>query len=59
MYLIWQFTLMSVSTINKDHLVMNISEHFFVLIDQDKTFLSHRKFDNYCQLPYWIIMYET
>ena len=29
MYLIQQFTLMGVPTIDKDHLVMNISECFF------------------------------
>ena len=28
-----QFTLMDVPTINKDHLVMNISERFYVLIN--------------------------
>ena len=28
MYLMWQFTLMGVRTINKDHLVMTISECF-------------------------------
>ena len=33
MYLIWQFTLMGVPTINKDHLVMNISERYFALND--------------------------
>ena len=33
MYLILQFTLMGVPTIDKDHLVMNISEHIFVLIN--------------------------
>ena len=33
MYLIWQFNLMGVPTINKDHFVMNVSEHFIVLID--------------------------
>ena len=29
MYLIWQVTIMGVG---KDHLVMNVSEHYFVLI---------------------------
>ena len=33
MYLIWQFTLMGVPTIDNDHLVRNVSEHIFVQID--------------------------
>ena len=65
MYLIWQFTLMGVPTINKDHLVMNVSERFFCpnRLGQKKsftyvhhcTFLSDHKFDDYCELPYWIL----
>ena len=33
MYLMWQFTLTGVPTIDNDHLVMNLSEHFFVVIN--------------------------
>ena len=33
MYLLQQFTLMGVPTIDKDDLIMNVSKHFFVLIN--------------------------
>ena len=55
-----QFTLMGVLTIDKGHLVTNIGECIFVLIDQDKkftyfhhcTFFCDHKFGDYRELPY-------
>ena len=32
MYLVWQFTLMDIPTIDKYHLVLNISEHLLLLL---------------------------
>ena len=66
MYLILQVTLMGVPTIDLDkaHLVMNISKCFFCLKQLGQksityidhcTFLDDHKFDDYCELQYWIL----
>ena len=64
MYLILQITLMGVPTIDQDCLVMNVNKRFFCPNQLGKklftyihhcTFLYDHKFDNYCELLYWIL----
>ena len=57
MHLVWQITRRDVSTVNKYHTVMNPLiwlfidlrgyHHCYILCDY--------KFDEYCELPYWIL----
>ena len=63
MYPTLQFNLIGKPTINKDHLVMNVSNLFScpnqlgqkMITYIRHTFLYDYKFGDYCELPYWIL----